>query len=363
MKLRFRVDKIIRVFEKKLKPFNRIEISRGKMLGNYRSFVKMGKKMEFWPVMKANAYGCGIEQITEILDGVNFEYWVADSLVEAQKIWEKSSKRVLLIGPIQKENYKYIDFRKITLSVQSKEDLEVLGGLNKDIKIHLKVNTGMNRQGFEIEEIKEVVKVLEKYPRIEVEGVFSHLAQAESDILVERQEEKFKKAIDLLELYGIKPRWVHLAASAGAFRTKDSRINAVRLGIGLYEGGVRLVSTIVKARWVREGERVGYGGTYTMKEDGWLGVIPVGYYEALDRGLSNRGQVKYKDRYYPLAGNICMNMITVNFGRTEITEGEEVEVIGAEGKNSFKEMAQVCGTVDYELMVRLNASVRREIVD
>lgn len=364
MKLRFRIEKIIRLFEKKLTPLNRITVSREKILSNYDSFVEKGGGKEFWPVMKANAYGCGIEQITEILDGKDFEYWVVDSYAETLKIWEKSRKKVLLIGPILRDNYQYIDFKKITLSVQTMGDLEVLGKLNKDIRIHLKVNTGMNRQGFEIEEMEELIKMLKKYPKIEVEGIFSHLADAENEdnSFIEKQEEEFKKVLNILEQNGIRPRWVHLAASAGAFKTKDKRINAVRLGIGLFEGGVRLISTITKARWTKKGEKVSYGGTYTMKEDGWLGVIPVGYYEALDRKLSNRGVVEYKDRYYPIVGNICMNMMMVDFGKTKIAEGEEVEVIGANGANSFKEMAVKCATIDYELMTRLNSSIRREII-
>lgn len=363
MRLRSKIERITRVFEKKLRPLNRIEIVRERILGNYDSLVKRDKSKEFWPVMKANAYGYGIEQITKILDKKVFEYWVADSYVEALKIWEKSRKKVLLIGPMLRENYQYLDFKEITLSVQNVGDLEALGKLNKDIRIHLKVNTGMNRQGFDVEELDEVVKILMKYPRIEVEGVFSHLADAENkdNSFTRKQEEQFSKVLDILEIKGIRPKWVHLAASAGAFKTKDKRINAVRLGMGLYNGGLKLVSTITKARWTKKGEKISYGGTYTMKKDGWLGVVPVGYFEALDRRLSNQGMVRYKNKFYPIAGRVCMNMVVIDFGETEIAEEEEVEVIGVNGLNSFKEMAEKCGTIDYELMTRLNGSIRREI--
>lgn len=350
------------LFERKLKPLNRIEICRKRILENYRGFVERDEGKRFWPVLKANAYGYGIEQITEILEQEHFEYWVADSYMEALRIWQKSKKKVLLIGPMWLENYRKIDLDRLALSVQRLEELEELGRLGKRVRIHLKINTGMNRQGFDLGEAEEVIRILKRYPKVEVEGVYSHLAEAENDSFTRRQEKRFGEALDILEKNGIRPRWIHLAASEGAFKTRDKRINAVRLGIGLYKQGLRLVSTVVKVRWVRKGERVSYEGTYMMKRDGRLAVVPVGYYEALDRRLSNQGVVKYKNKYFFIAGMVCMNMIVVDFGKTRIKEGEEVEVIGAKGKNSIEENAKKCQTIPYEMMVRLNGTIRRVIV-
>ena len=168
--------------------------------------------------------------------------------------------------------------------------------------------------------------------------------------------------LTFLENEGIRPRWVHLAATEGAFRTKDKRINAVRLGIGLYQGGLRLISTITKVRRAKKGEKVGYDGTGELKKDSFLGVVPVGYYEALDRRLSNKGVVKYRDEYYLIAGRVCMNMCVVDFGDTEVKAGEKVEGVGVEGGNSFEEMAKTCETIEYELMVRINPTIRRKVV-
>jgi len=115
-------------------------------------------------------------------------------------------------------------------------------------------------------------------------------------------------------------------------------------------------------RKAKKGEKVSYNCTYEMKEDGWLGVIPVGYFEALDRKLSNQGVVKYKDKYYPIVGIICMNMCVINFGKIRPNLWDEVEMIGAEGENSFEENAKKCQTIDYEMMTRLNGTIRRVVV-
>lgn len=346
-------------FERKLRPLNRIEIEKKVILDNFNRYQKLKKAV--WPVMKSNAYGVGLEQAVEILDQNDFEYWIVDSYMEALKIWKKSKKKVLLIGSMLTENYKIVDFNKVTLMVQNHEELVELGKLNKRVKIHLKINSGMNRQGFEVEDLEKVLKLLKKHKNIEVEGLMSHLAEANDKIMTKKQETKFLEAVEILEKGGVRAKWIHLGATDGADKTKDKRINAVRVGIGLYRGSMKLMSTIIKVRQVKALEKVSYGMTYEVKKDGWLGVIPVGYYEALDRKLSNGGVVKYKNKYYPMAGRVCMNMSIIDFGKVKPKLYDEVEVIGKRGENSFESMAKKCQTIDYEMMVRLNESIRREI--
>jgi alanine racemase len=363
-KLRQAIGEVVGSWERKLESINRIEVSREKILKNYQKFRKRKQNLDFWPVIKANAYGGGIEQMGEILDKSDFAYWVADSYQEALRVWTKSNKQVLLIGPMMTENYRLLNFDKITLGVQKIEELAALGKLNKEVRVHLEVETGMNRQGLAFEEQKDLINVLTIYPKILVEGVYSHLADAENEdgVFNKIQEKKFSWWLDQLENDGIRPRWIHLAATEGVFKIGDKRINAVRLGMGVYRGAVRLVSKIVKVRLARKGEKVSYGGTYEMKKEGWLGVVPVGYFEGLDRKLGNQGVIKYKDKYYPIVGRICMNMCVINFADFRPNLWEEVEVIGVEGENSFETNAKKCGTIDYEMMTRLNGTIRRVVV-
>ena len=132
---------MLRMFGRKLKPLNRIEVSKEIILKNYDSFL--GK--EFWPVIKSNAYGAGIEQIGEVLEKREFEYWVADSYLEALRVWTKSNRKVLLIGPMLAENYKYLDFRKEFLVKLQKSipQLTILPSFTTFILVKTKVPSRM----------------------------------------------------------------------------------------------------------------------------------------------------------------------------------------------------------------------------
>lgn len=348
------------MFQKRLKPLNRIEIERKVILENFAKYNKIGKAV--WPVMKSNAYGIGLEQAVEILDKNRFEYWIVDSYMEALRIWKKSEKRVLLIGSMLTENYKLLDFNRLVLMVQNNEELIELGKLGKKVKVHLKINSGMNRQGWEVEELPGVLKLLKNYKNIEVDGVMSHLADANDKTMTGKQEERFSESVEILKNGGVNPKWVHLGATYGVDKTVNPQINAVRLGLGLYRNSIRLMSTIVKVRLVKKGEKVSYGMTFEAEKDGYLGLIPVGYFEGLDRKLSNSGKIKYKGSFYTIAGRVCMNMCVIDFGKTKPKLYDEVEVIGKKGENSFESLASKCQTIDYEMMVRLNGSIRREII-
>lgn len=358
-----RIKRWYRKFQRELVPLNRIEINREKLLENYDAAKKLSHQ-EVWPVLKANAYGHGLEQVAVILKERRFEYIIVDSYYEALKIWNVSNQKVLLIGPILPYNYSKIDWSRVTIMVQSVDQIRELAALGKKIKIHLKINTGMNRQGIEVEEVAEAVRAIKMSDKLRLEGVMSHLADADNDdnSWTEIQENNFRKAIELIKIEGLKPKYFHLAATAGMTKTKLGELNAIRLGLGLYQQTLRMVSTIIKVRKVKRGEKVSYGGIYKFDEDSFIGIIPVGYYEGLDRRLVNNKMVKYKNNYYPIVGRICMNMCVVNFGMTEPNLYGEVEIIGKDREDSIEEMAKLMGTISYEVLVKLSESVRREIV-
>lgn len=355
------VDKIIGNWERKLEPVNRIEIDSEKILENFDE-VRKKSGMEVWPVLKANAYGGGLEQVAKILRVRHYRYAVVDSYYEALRIWRVSRQKILLIGPMQPSNYSKINWKRVTLMVSDISQIWDLITLGKKVKIHLKINTGMNRQGIEISELPEALKVIAGSEYVELEGLMSHLADTEDSVWTGEQEKKFAEAIDIVRRTGFKPKYYHLSASGGVGKVGIKELNAVRLGIDLYKGAMRLISKIVKVRRVKAGERISYSGTYKFKKDSWVGVVPVGYYEGLDRRLSNKGWIKYNDEYYPTVGNICMNMCLVNFGEVKSNLYDEAEVIGQSGQNSIEEMAKIMGTIPYEVMVKLSSSIRREII-
>ena len=355
------VDKIIGNWERKLEPVNRIEIDAERMLKNFDE-AKKKPGMEVWPVLKANAYGGGLEQVTKILKARKYRYAVVDSYYEALRIWRVSRQKILLIGPLQPSNYSKINWKRVTLMVSDISQIWDLITLSEKVKIHLKINTGMNRQGIEISELPEALKVIAGSEKVELEGLMSHLADTNDSVWTKDQGDKLAEAIDIVKRTGFKPRYYHLAASGGIGKVAIKELNAVRVGIDLYKGAIRLVSKIAKVRQVAVGERISYSGTYKFKKGSWVGVISVGYYEGLDRRLSNKGFVKYNGEFCPMVGNICMNMCLVNFGEIEPNLYDEVEVIGQSNQNSIEEMAKIMGTIPYEVMVKLSSSIRREII-
>lgn len=350
------------------KSLNLIEINKKNILGNYDFFQKeTGNKI--WPVLKSNAYGHGIKLVTKILLERDFEYFVVDGYQEVLEIRKITKRPILMIGTILPINFPNIRWKNLAIMVQDKLSIKELGKLNKKIKIHLKINTGMNRQGINLEEIKKMVKLVKEYPKLELEGIFSHLAKADEIDKSKnlKQLEEFKKAIEIVGKLGINLKYCHLVATAGSLKIKDSKINAVRLGIGLYGIGkglkpiLKFKTVFTKIGEIEKGDEVGYGGTFVASKKMNFGIIPVGYCEILDRRLSNKGFVKYKNKFYPIIGRVCMNMTIIGLGKIVPKLFDEVEVVSDEpkDKNSIESMSKICETIPYELLVRINSSIRR----
>lgn len=372
------------MFFKSLKPLNIIKINSQNLLANYDLIQNLKPECQIWPVVKSEAYGHGLKQIAIILKQRKFDYLIVDSYYEALKIWEVSNQPVLIMGQIRPENFAFMKWKKVTIMVQDRETVKELGKLKKKVKIHLKINTGMNRQGIEFGEIESVIKLIKQYKNIEIEGIFSHLADADNykNNYTTDQLKIFKKAIEMVEKMGINLKYCHLAATAGTLKINDPKINVLRLGIGLYgfnpldksdknfkklkflKPVLKMNSVLIKVRELEMGEKVGYNCKFEVKEKTMIGIMPVGYFEALDRRLSNNGFVKYKNKIYPIIGNICMNMVIVNLGKVKGKLFDEVEIISdkTEDKNSISNMAKICKTIPYEILVKLNESIRREII-
>jgi alanine racemase len=362
---------------------NTVEINRKNLLFNFDFFNKE-TGLEIWPVLKSNAYGHGIKQVVRILEERDFEYLVIDGYHEVLEIRKITKRPVLMIGEIRPENFPKINWKNVTMMVGDKETIKTLGEYGKKVTVHLKVNTGMNRQGVDVDEIEKMVRLIKKYPKLELEGVFSHLAEADEvgSQKTDYQLKQFEKAIEIVRKNGIELKFCHLAATAGALKIKSDKVNAIRLGIGLY--GINVLekgdkyfkkmeklrpvlsfkSVFTTLRRIKQGEKVSYSGTWQANKDTNIGVIPVGYNEGLDRRLSNKGWVKYKNKFYPVVGRVCMNLAMVNLGNTKAKLFNEVEIISnnRKDKNSIENMASVCKTIPYDLLVKINSSIRRIIV-
>lgn len=385
MSIRKTLSDFVAGFERGFEPLNTVEISRSAILHNYDLIQRLNKDKQVWPVLKSNAYGHGIENIAQILKARKFKYVIVDGYYEALKIWNISKQPVLLIGVMDPKNLKNVNFKNTALTVYDLDTVRELGRIGKKVRIHIKIDTGMRRQGIEIDQIADFVKEVKKYRNIEIEGIMSHFSNADDpdNSYTKLQKDRFKKALKIVEKEYGKVRYVHLGASAGSLKLGKNGTNALRIGKAIYgynpyepsdpkykkykglKPALTLKSRIINEKEIKKGEKVGYGCTYTAKKKMRIGVLPLGYYEGIDRRLSNKGFVKFKDKDIPIIGRVSMNLTTVDLTGTNVKRWSHIEVISPkiEDKNSIDSMAEICGTIPYVILVKLDKATRRTIVD
>ncbi len=379
-KLIYAVQKIRRKASKKLKVLNVIELSRAALFHNYNYFKKLHPESEVCPVLKSNAYGHGIDEIARICDELKPPYLVVDSYYEALELKKIGIKTPLLvIGYTHPENYRNMKFGGIAITVLDKETIEALGNLRKKITIHLKVDTGMHRQGIPFDELEEALNLIKKYKKLNLEGICTHLADADnerSDSFTKKQVDAFKKAILIVEKNGFNPKWKHISATAGAGKIFMKDFNMIRVGLGLYGDSplkdykklkpvLTFKSTIIDIKTLKKGDCVSYGCTFKAPKDMKIGIIPAGYYEGIDRGLSNIGTIYHGKTACKIVGKVCMNLTMIDLsGAKTAKKWDSVEVIGADParENSARKIAEKCNTISYVIWTHIAPTVRRKIV-
>lgn len=385
MSIRSTVNKIIRRFEKEYETLNLIEISEENLIHNYELFQKLFPNQEIWPVIKSNAYGHGIDQISQIYLKIKPNYLIVDGYDEALRIWQTFNSPTLSIGHTYPHNLKNMKLKNYTLTVYDMDIINELAKLDERVKIHLKINTGMNRQGIRHDEIPKFIKAIQSSPNLELEGILSHLADADScdNSYTEKQNKEFKKSVALVHKLCPTIKYTHIGASAGAPKTQNLPTNALRIGRGLFginpyssvdnplhkkfnklHPVMRLTSTIVHTLEVKKGEKVGYSCTFTAPRKTRIGLLPLGYYEGIDRRLSSKGFIKWKSKFLPIVGRVCMNLTLIDLTDSNAQKFDQVEVFSpvAEDKNSIENIAKTCDTSAYDILVKISDRTRRRVV-
>lgn len=380
-----RIRKLVGFFKKEYRTLNTIEISRNNLLRNLRYLSSINRRVKIAPVLKSNAYGHGIVEVAKVLDQVNAPFFCVDSLYEAYELLKANIKTpILIIGYTNPENFKV---KKLPFSF-AVFDLEMAKVLNKyqgGCGIHIFVDTGMNREGMPLNKLSHFLKEIKKIPNIKVEGLMSHLASADDtkDPLNKIQIKNFQKALEICKRSRIHPRWVHLANSDGLLYTSDvssKSNNIARVGLALYgisnnpnlKPVLTLKSKLIQIKKLNKGNRVGYGGTFTAKGSMVLGVLPIGYYDGVDRRLSNerssssnKGYVTVDEILCPIVGRVSMNITTIDLAKVSNPQiGQEVVVYSdnPKDKNSIENSAKICKTIPYVILIHLAASTKRVVV-
>lgn len=364
-----------------------VEVNLDNIIHNYNVLKKScNQQTKIMPVIKADAYGHGAVIIAKELENNHADYFAVATLDEAIELRNAQIKTpVLIFTHIDLKRSKDLISNDITQTVYSydyaKKLSEVANKMNKRLKVHVKIDTGMSRVGLGTnqEDVDEVVKI-SKLNNIEVEGIYSHLAAAdEEDTLYTRiQLEKFISFEKKLNETGLVIPIKHISNSAATIRFEDFNLDMVRIGISLYGcypcGGkvihnitlkpaLQFKTQVVYIKDVECGTKIGYGCTFETKRKSKIATITVGYADGFSRLLSETASVLISGQRAPIVGRICMDqcMVDVSDIRGEINIGSEVVLYGKQGDIEIRcdEIANLLGTINYEVLCMINRRVPR----
>jgi alanine racemase len=371
-----------------------IEIDTDALRRNILAFRRIiGSKVKLMAVVKSNAYGHGLVDFAKkSLETGNVDWFGVDSFLEALKLRKSGIKKpILVLGYTLPVYFKEAQRQNISLTISNFESIRLLKKLKKQPKIHIKIDTGMHRQGFLIKDIGKVIKELEKSKIInEVEGVYTHFASAKDrtyPFYTQKQIKEFDFVCLKFQAHGFLPFIRHAAATGATLLYPETHYDMVRIGIGLYGfwpsretmmqysiedentkprriflSPILSWKTIVsEIKKIPEGSFVGYDLTEKVLRPTKIAVLPVGYWHGLDRGLSSRGYVLIKNKRCKILGRVSMDMIVVDVTGIDLKVGQTATLLGKEGKEEITayEWAEILDTSHYEIITRINPLIKR----
>ena len=335
---------------------------------------------KFCAVIKANAYGHGVIPVARTAIAAGADYLAVAILNEALELRDAGfTEPILILGFTPLEQSGILVDRGITQTVFSYEAAEALSKeavlQEKTAKIHLKIDTGMSRIGILPEDAGEFAKRIQQLPCIELEGLFSHFALADSrdKSFANEQLQRFKQAIDLIEKQGIHIPLKHIANSAATLEMPQAHFDMVRAGIILYglwpsdevehcvdlRPAMVLKAKIAYLKELKKGQSIGYGRTFITNRDSLIATLPIGYADGYTRLFSGKAQVEIAGKRAFLVGRICMDQCMIDVTDLEnIHNGDEVVLFGSETL-PMDEAAAWLGTINYELACMVSSRVPR----
>jgi len=364
-----------------------VEVDASAIKYNLRQFKKLlGKNCLLMPVIKANAYGHGFLEVA----GICAKSPLVDRICvvnddEALNLIENKIRK-----PIQILTFYETDNAKKSLKLAKKGVIfplytlkqaiflnKIGEGAGKKIKVHVKIDTGASRVGLLPKETIHFLEKIKKFPRLEIEGIFSHFAASEEDrVFTEYQMKRFEDLLKEIEKKGLKIPLKHFACSAASLLYAKSHLNAVRLGLSLYglypdELSRRKIklrpalswrAKIIQVRTVPAWTKIGYGGSFTAKKPTKLAILPIGYWDGYDRGLGNNAFVLINGIRCPIRSRVCMNICMADVSAVKkVKAGDVATLIGRQGKGEITagELAKWADTINYEIVDRINPLLPR----
>lgn len=362
------------------------EIDLDAIAHNYKTLRKrIGENVKFLGVVKADAYGHGAIKVAKTLEDLGADYLAVSSIDEAMELRINGIKMpILILGHTPKEQVdrliEYNITQAVTCEAKALEYSEEATKLEKTLKIHIKVDTGMSRLGYICDGdyfetgVKGIVHAC-TLPGLFAEGIFTHFAVSdeEGDEAKTYTQKQFKLFCDVVaaaeEQLGRKFELRHCANTGAVAKYPETFLDMVRPGLLLYGYGqyakdlglqpvMSLKSTVSTIKIYPAGTSVSYGGIFVTDKKTRMAVIPYGYADGFFRSLSNKCSVMTKDGLAPQRGKICMDMSMIDVtDKMSVDVGSEVEIFGK--NNSIDEMATIAGTIPYELTCAVSKRVPR----
>ena len=343
-------------------------------------------------VIKDDAYGLKIEKILPILIKNNCNYFAVAYLEEAMKVFKilkkldkKNSCNVMTLNYVEPQKLEIAIKNGFEITVFSKKQfydyIDILNNFKKNIclKIHIKINSGMNRLGFDENEVFEIIKEIKKINseflenkkfKLEIISIFSHISKAENKTETEKQVKKFEKILKIFDDNKIKYKYRHLQASPLLFKyEKKYNYDFCRVGMAIYgleplsydvvlENAILVESKIINIREVKKDEKVSYGNKGILKRDSKVGIVAIGYAHGLPKQIENKKNCAYvlvNDKKANILGEICMDMIFIDL--TDIQDvkiGDEVLIVGNKkswkNKITLRQMAKWANTIQDDVL-------------
>ena len=337
-------------------------------------------------VVKANGYGHGLIEVSKYL-APHADYIGVAVLEEGIALRENGiTAPIIVLGGIWGNQIPHYIQYDLTLTASSMERLEQIAqaaeSLKKKVRVHLKIDTGMERIGVHYYSAHTLQEAALRHSRyVEVEGIYSHFANADAADLTHArlQLERFNEVLRFYEKYSLPMPMRHIANSGAILQLPESHFDMVRAGILLYgvypsaevartlevRPALAWKSRVVYFKVTQPGHPVSYGSTWESDHPVRIVTIPVGYGDGYFRSMSNKAQVIIHGKRYPQVGRVCMDQIMVNIEWDSAYNGDEVILLGQAGEEhiTVEDLAEWAGTIPYEILTNINTRVPRLYVE
>jgi alanine racemase len=367
-----------------MKTITEIQILKDNLISNIDIFKSKFRNGKIVAMVKGNAYGHGVKEVVEVLEG-KVEYFGVDDIDELKEIRKYTNMPVIAFGYVSEDQLEEFVELNATLGIY---DINIARKLNElgGGTVHVKIDALLGRQGILLDQVEEFFSSLQELENINVEAIYTHFSNIEDTDDLSHAQKQYEM---LMEVKDIAVKYYpsiyhHISATSGFLTDMENNWGGeiLRLGIGLYglwpsnslkerlqdDVGIkpvmRWVTHVAQVKTIPANFPIGYGCTFITNKETKIAVIPQGYSDGYDRGLSNKGEVLIQGKRCKVLGRIAMNMFVVDITGLDVTTGDEVVILGRQKEEEItaEEIADKIDTINYEIVTRVWPKLKRVIL-